>query len=164
MCGLSAPTSGTIRIDGIDIRTLAIDAFRARVAFVSQQTHFDPNATVADAMRALDPDVPDAAVRRALEMLGFTELPALFERPMGTLSSGQRRRVQLARAFALERPLLLLDEPEAGLDAATQRKVREIVGAEAGKRLVVVATHSDLFEVGLTLRASVAPLPVAAAS
>ncbi len=151
VCGLASPTRGDISFDGVDTRRLDPSALRQRVAFVSQQTHFDPNATVHDAMRATDDSVSAHAIDAALIAMGFSDLPALRAKLMGTLSSGQRRRVQLSRAFALQRPILVLDEPEAGLDASTQRLVRELVLREAEQRLVVIATHSELFDPGVKL-------------
>ncbi len=102
-------------------------------------------------MLAIEPSTKDARLERALEELGFSEPARLLSRAMGTLSSGQRRRVQLARAFALDRPVLVLDEPEAGLDAASQRRVRDLVAAASRDKIVIVATHSDLFEQGVRL-------------
>lgn len=80
-------------------------------------------------------------VAAALETVGMTDA---FDRQVGTLSGGQRRRVFLARALAAEPDLYLLDEPVTGVDATTQEDLMDVLEAEARSGRTVVATTHDL--------------------
>ena len=66
-----------------------------------------------------------------------------FERPMGSLSGGERQRFFLARALAREADVLILDEPEAGLDAGHREQLRHILTEEASARLVLLVAHDE---------------------
>ncbi len=149
--GFVAPTSGAVRVGGIDIATLAPDAWRARVAVVSQ----DPvllGPTVADDVRLRRPDATDTEVDAALRAAGLdpASLPDGARTRVGDLASdvsaGQRRRVALARVMLAPAPLVLLDEPTAGLDDATEADVVATVRrlADAGSAVLVVAHRPSL--------------------
>lgn len=81
---------------------------------------------------------------RALEMLDRVGLANLAGRRIGALSGGQRQRVFIARALAQEADIYLLDEPLAGVDAATEARVMDILRAEAAAGRTVLACHHDL--------------------
>jgi ABC-type multidrug transport system ATPase subunit len=102
-------------------------------------------------MCVVRPSMSDDDMVRALAGIGFEDARELLHRAIGTLSSGQRRRVQLARALALGRRVLILDEPEAGLDAATLTLVKDALVRLSRETLVVIATHSRAFDEGLVL-------------
>ncbi len=85
----------------------------------------------------------DTATKRAKEALlavGFPE--GDVRRRPAALSGGMKQRVALARAIAVPRPILLLDEPEKGLDAALRERLYGLLRAEAEHRLVLLATHT----------------------
>jgi thiol reductant ABC exporter CydD subunit len=100
--------------------------------------------TVASNIRLGWPDAPPEAVARAAREAALGDVP--LEAPIGErgtgLSAGQRRRVALARVLLLRRPVLLLDEPTAGLDAGTEQQVVATLRAEAlAGRAVLVVSH-----------------------
>ncbi|GAA3189233.1 MULTISPECIES: thiol reductant ABC exporter subunit CydD [Streptomyces] len=146
--GFAAPSAGRVLVDGTDIATLDPESWRARIAWVPQQPHLFAG-TLAENVRLARPDADDAAVRRALRDAGaldFTEaLPDGTATRIGEsgagLSAGQRQRIGLARAFLADRPILLLDEPTANLDGATEAGVVDAVRRLAAGRTVLLVVH-----------------------
>jgi ATP-binding cassette, subfamily C, bacterial CydCD len=121
--------------------------------------------TVADNIRLGWPDAPDAAVAAAAREAALDEVPlarVLGERGAG-LSAGQRRRVTLARALLLGRPILLLDEPTAGLDADRESTVIETLRRYAAGHAVLAVSHRPAViaaaDVVIDLAHTHAPLP-----
>ncbi|GAA4458427.1 thiol reductant ABC exporter subunit CydD [Phytohabitans houttuyneae] len=142
LLGFVRPTEGRVLVDGVDLATLDLDAWRQRLAWVPQRAHLFA-ASLADNIRLGAPGAPDEAVRMAVKAAALDEvvdaLPdgldtVLGERGHG-LSSGQRQRVALARAFVRDAPILLLDEPTARLDGGSEAAV-----LDATRRLVVGRT------------------------
>ncbi len=80
-----------------------------------------------------------------IEALDRVRLPHLIDLPAGILSAGQKRRVAIARLLAVQRPIWLLDEPTAALDAQSEGELGDIIGEHiAGGGMVVAATHLKL--------------------
>ena len=148
LAGLLQPLAGSVRILGS-----APGAAARRIAYVPQAELVDwafP-VTVRDVVMmgryprlgpVRRPATEDhAAVDAALERVGMADHVRV---QIGALSGGQRRRVFLARAFAADPDLYLLDEPVTGVDATTQEDLMDLLEAEAAAGKTVVATTHDL--------------------
>lgn len=142
------PDSGWVKLFG-----QPVEAVRRRVAYVPQRESVDWDfpVTVADVVlmgtygglpwwrRAGAVEKKRAAA--ALERVGMTPFA---RRPIGELSGGQQQRVFLARALAQDADLLLMDEPFAGVDAATERAVMEVLRELRDSGRTVLVVHHDL--------------------
>jgi heme exporter protein A len=143
LAGFLAPSAGALWWDGEP--ALADPAgHRARLHLIGHGNGIKGALTVGENLRfaAAVAGAPTAPLERALE--GF-ELGALAEVAAAYLSAGQRRRLALARLLASGRPLWLLDEPDAGLDAANRTHLARVVAAHrAAGGIAVIATHRNL--------------------
>jgi manganese/iron transport system ATP-binding protein/manganese/zinc/iron transport system ATP- binding protein len=139
---------GEVQIQGIDA-----EEARGRVAYVPQRgtVDWDFPITVGEvAMMGRYQQVPwygdpgDAEKEVVAEALRMVRMSEFADRQIGQLSGGQQQRVLMARALAQGSDILLLDEPFAGVDAATERAILDVLerARAAGKTLVVV--HHDL--------------------
>ncbi|MFE7889614.1 thiol reductant ABC exporter subunit CydD [Streptomyces sp. NPDC057412] len=148
LLGFVRPTEGRVLVGGADLTGLDLAEWHARIAWVPQRPHLYAG-TVAENVRLARPDADDDAVRQALRDAGALEfvdaLPQGAATPLGEdgagLSAGQRQRLALARAFLADRPVLLLDEPTAALDGATEAEVVEAVRRLAVGRTVLLVVH-----------------------
>jgi ATP-binding cassette subfamily C protein len=146
--GLYAPSSGSVTIDGVDIRDIDIAKWRSMIGYVAQEIILF-NDTIRANVALGEPAIDDERVRAALAAAGLGDfidtLPQGLDTPVGErgfkLSGGQRQRVALARALVANPRLLILDEATSALDPATEAEICETVAAQAGKITVLAITH-----------------------
>lgn len=145
---LYEPSSGVVRLDGLDIRTLTGRSLRNQMALVAQDAAlFDD--TVANNIRLGKLDAKPAAIERAARAANAHEfieaLPGGYDAPVGemgrNLSGGQRQRVALARAILRAAPVLLLDEATSALDAESEAKVQDALAEFGRGRTVLIIAH-----------------------
>ena len=147
--GILRPTSGGISVDDVDITTLdaqALTMYRRRtVGIVFQAFNLLASLTaVENVMVPMDAAGMNSreSRKRAEELLERVGLKDRMRHRPGDLSGGQQQRVAVARAIALDPPLILADEPTAHLDFIQVEEVLRLIRELAsGERLVVVATH-----------------------
>ena len=145
------PIAGAVTIDGADVRTLTLKSLRDQISFVLQDSllfrgtiweniaYGKPTAAPEDTIRA-------AQLANAHEFI--LNLPYGYATMVGergsTLSGGQRRRIAIARAIVRDTPILILDEPTTGLDAASERAVVEAVERlMKGRTCLIIAHHLE---------------------
>ena len=133
---------------GVDLATVDLDGWRARCAWVAQDPVLLP-ASLRDNARLAAPTADDAAVRSALAAAGLggllAELPGGLDTPLGDgavrLSSGELRRLALARVVLSDADLIVLDEPTAQLDALTAERLLGTVEQLCAGRTTLLITH-----------------------
>lgn len=145
---LVEPTSGTVRFDGVDIRSLDPRRLRGRVALV-MQTPVLFEGTVRDNLRVRPADAPgdfgEHRLGATLREVGLA--PDLLDRDASTLSGGEKQRVTIARALLRDPQALLLDEPTSALDPPSALLVGETISrlrAARGLSIVAVTHQPDL--------------------
>lgn len=145
---VAAPRSGHVLLGGVDMALLPAASVRARIGWLSQATHLFDDTIRGNLLLAL-PDADEPALWAALDAarIGDTVrgLPDQLDTWVGEggtrFSGGQGRRLALARALLSEAPILILDEPCAGLDAETERAFLETLNETAAGRTVILITH-----------------------
>jgi ATP-binding cassette, subfamily B, bacterial len=143
------PQSGTIKIDGVDIRRYKLKSLREQISFVLQETllfHTSVWENIAYGKPDASPDQIIRAAKQANAHEFIVQLSEGYGTMVGergvTLSGGQRQRIAIARAIVRNTPILVLDEPTTGLDSSSEQAVIEALERlMKGKTCIVVAHH-----------------------
>ena len=139
---------GQVTIGGVKLRDLSSETARGLFSVVSQQTHLF-NASVRDNLKLARPDASDAELMDALQAAHLSDDIGALPDGLGTLagengarfSGGQARRLSIARALLKDAPILLLDEPTEGLDAASEGAVLDALARLMKGRTTLLITH-----------------------
>jgi ABC-2 type transport system ATP-binding protein len=150
LCTILRPDSGTAEIAGFDVVRQPLEA-RSRLGIVFQEPSLDDRLTVRENLNlhGLVFGVPRRLRRqRIAEMLALVELEDWADKPARALSSGMKRRLEIARALIHDSEIMLLDEPTAGLDAQTRERIWAYLRRlQAERQLTVLVTTHYIEEV-----------------
>jgi len=141
-------TGGAVLVDGVDVRSYELAAFRHRLGVVPQEAYLF-SGTVAQAIAYARPEASDAEIEAAARAVGahemITRLPGGYEHEVGergrNLSAGQRQLIGLARAELADPDILLLDEATAALDLASEAAVTAATDELTARRTTIVVAH-----------------------
>jgi phospholipid/cholesterol/gamma-HCH transport system ATP-binding protein len=149
--GLIKPDRGKVIVDGADVTTLAsreLSKVRRRIGFVFQNAALFDSISVGENVAfplRRHTDLPDREIQaRARQKLSQVGLENEYDKMPASLSGGMRKRAGLARARALDPPMLLVDEPSAGLDPLTSDEIDNLLADlnRRERRTLVVVTHN----------------------
>jgi ABC-type multidrug transport system fused ATPase/permease subunit len=140
--------SGSVKIDGVDIRDYKLDGLRKHIGFVLQDTVLF-RGTVRDNIAYGHPGATEDEIIQAAKLANADEfivrMPHGYDSPVGerglTLSGGQRQRIGIARALIRNNPILILDEPTAALDTESEKLVIEALERLMKGRTVITIAH-----------------------
>ena len=141
-------TSGSVTIDGVDVRDMSFDALSAAVGVVSQETYLF-HASVADNLRFAKPDATDSELVEAAKIAQIHDhlisLPNGYDTVVGErgyrFSGGEKQRLAIARAVLRDTPILVLDEATSALDTQTEQAVQAAIDAASEGRTTVTIAH-----------------------
>ena len=150
LLGFVRPDRGRVTINGADIGDLVPQALARLTAWIGQRPVLF-SGTIRDNIRFARPEATDAEVEEAAHGARINEFAAVLPDGLDTkvgeggygLSGGQAQRLAIARALLKNAPLLLLDEPTAHLDPATETEVLDSLRRLALGRTVILASHSS---------------------
>ena len=146
--GLYVPTNGSVLIDGVDINQIDPVDLRKNIAYIPQDVMLF-NGTVRENIVYKAPYVDDETILRAMKIGGVDDF--IDSNPLGAdlpvmergdgLSGGQRQSVAISRAFLIDSPIVLLDEPTNSLDSSTENKIKKLLEDNIKDKTTVLITH-----------------------
>ena len=148
LVGLYQPDSGSLLVDGVDIRQIDVSELRHNIGYVAQDIQLLAG-TLRDNLVSGARYVDDEMVLQASELAGVHEFARLhpqgYELQVGergqNLSGGQRQNVALARALLLNPPILLLDEPTSAMDNTGEERLKQRLQSVIENKTVILVTH-----------------------
>ncbi len=144
LSGLLTPTSGQTRINGFSVQQQGLEA-RRHLGFLTSSTGLYDRLTGREVMSIfgqLQGLTAERLAQQVATMIDELELKAFVDKRCGTMSSGQRQRISIARAMVHDPLACVLDEPTATLDPLASRDILELVQrAQARKKAVIFSTH-----------------------
>ncbi|MFD0593763.1 ABC transporter ATP-binding protein [Catellatospora coxensis] len=141
-------TSGSLRVDGVDVRELSHQTLRSRLGYVEQESPVLAG-TLRENLRLATPDATEEQMRAVLAAVNLDELvdrtPLGLDAQVGEggvlLSGGERQRLAIARTLLAAPPILLLDEPTSNLDARNEAALRSAIDTVAQGRTLLIVAH-----------------------
>jgi ABC-type multidrug transport system fused ATPase/permease subunit len=142
------PSTGVVRVDGVDLSSVRLESYRTRLGVVLQET-FLFDGTIRENVAFSRPDAPEEDVLRACRIARVDEFAERFEKGYDTvvgergvkLSGGQRQRVSIARAILADPRILILDEATSSLDSESEALIQEGLGYLMRGRTTFVIAH-----------------------
>jgi ATP-binding cassette subfamily B protein len=140
--------AGAVRLDGVDVRELALADLRRSIGLVFEDTFLFAD-TIGANIAFADPDAPADAIRRAARLAGadtfIADLPEGYDTPVGergfSLSGGQRQRLAIARAILADPRVLVLDDATSSVDPTKEHEIRDALAEVMAGRTTLVIAH-----------------------
>lgn len=144
LAGFLPPAGGSLTFADQDIFA-DLAHWRTLIHWIGYQEALKPGLDVSENLGFVGDLLSHREPRSLIPALASLDLADLAQTPARFLSSGQRRRVALARLVAVDRPIWLLDEPGVGLDAANRARLEGLIDAHRGRGgIAIVASHGDV--------------------
>ena len=142
------PTSGSIEIDGIDLRTVQLESLRSQIAIVPQEP-FLFYGSILENLRIADSEATEAEVQQAIESVGLSDLVSQLPGGLDTLchergsafSAGERQLLALARVFLAKPRLLILDEATSNLDLKSESRIEHALDLLLKDKTAILIAH-----------------------